>query len=206
MEILQDMKKVFVSPSKVFEEQAEKQEWKKGVAITAIVFVIGMLTQMFVALMNPQVEAMLSNVENTGMLIIGGPIFLFIIGIIMLIFTLLGMGLGAGILHVSARICGGSGSYKSLYVCLLFLQAIGIVSVPVSLLNVVIASSGEMVALAAVIIFIGLLICFVIWSIYLYVVMLKKCYALSTKRAVLASFLPGIVFILFIMAIVIYLH
>lgn len=196
MQLFQDIQAVIRSPSAFFEQQAKAPEMKRAIAVMAFVIVAGVFFDFFAAVLMLPAPLMLGMHENGAFLFIGG-----IIGGIMFIGMCLGTALFflailAGLWYIGAKICGGQGQYESLLVCLLFSQAVGIVTLPLYLLPPSLMETNLAVGImiAAGIGFLG-------WSLYLNVLIMRKCCQLSLGKAILALLLSVFVSVLLVGAV-----
>ena len=192
MNLFQDIKSVVSSPSLFFDQQSHNPKIKKGAVVALFCYAISFLVEAFVALCTkPEIKQMLDMVNGSGSAIIMGMVAFVCLSVITIIFIAIGLGIWSGLIHLSAKIFGGRGEYKSLVTCLLFVQAIGLTILPLSFLDLINESTVENLGVIIGVFCMVVLACFILWSLYLNMLIIKKCYLLSSGKAIGALILPA---------------
>lgn len=194
MNLFQDIKSVVSSPSLFFDQQSHNPKIKKGAVVALFCYVISFLVESLVALCTkPEIKQMLDMINGSGTAIIMGMVAFVCLSVITIIFIAIGLGIWSALIHLSAKIFGGRGEYKSLVTCLLFVQVISLAILPLSLLDLLNKAALESFELIIGVLCIVVLACFILWSLYLNMLIIKKCYLLSSGKAIGALILPAIV-------------
>lgn len=108
--------------------------------------------------------------------------------------TMLGLMLGAGVVHFSARFLGGKGAYTALLSAQGFATAPSLLFAPLYLVGSIFGTGFGLMVLTILI----------LWSLILNVVAVREVHQFSTGRAVGALILPGALLFLVVFLFVFY--
>ena len=185
---------VLTKPKETFANEKKNSSIMAGVKQYAIIFaIIGVLMGIAVFILQN-----MGIVDFSG-LPLGGIAAIIVVPILVIVGGIVLTYIGVGIQFIIAKLLGGNGTFEQQY------YLISITAIPMLLLSIVV---NVIAGILGIIPFLGAIIAFLailatnLYALYLQTMAIKEAHQFSTLKAVATWFIPAIIYVLVVVAVV----